>query len=171
MSRVQRSSQMVPRPTATQHSSLLIQKIRAAAADPCGEEEGDCNVGGGGGGVGPIARRGREGRISPLHHKKSRNLMSNFAQHRVRTHSPSPTPSPILSKVKNQSLFKLRLRSLSRERARRRGEEICFGTNFVLPAPPPLRQYPVGTDGEGERTPSLRSLLAPPCHYDPSSSA
>ena len=39
---------MVPRPTTpTQHTQLLIQKIRAAAAaaDPCGEEEeGDCSA-------------------------------------------------------------------------------------------------------------------------------
>ena len=67
-----------------------------------------------------------EGRISPIHHKKSRNLMSNFAQHRVRPHSHSP--SSILSKVKNQSLFKLRSCSRGEEGERRfvSGQTLSF---------------------------------------------
>ena len=64
-----------------------------------------------------------EGRISPIHHKKSRNLMSNFAQHRVRPHfSPSPRstfPPPFCrkSKIKVSSSC-----ALSREEKKGRGD-------------------------------------------------
>ena len=127
---------------AAQHCSLLVQKIRAAAAtDPCGEE-GDCRLWRWWGSW--LHCMGKEGerRISCPHHKKSRNLMSNFAQHRVV--GAAYSSFPLLSPTHSVESQKIKVSSScvyceqkggegERERERKRGS-FCFGTNFVLPA-------------------------------------
>ena len=108
---------------AAQHCSLLVQKIRAAAAtDPCGEE-GDCRLWRWWGSW--LHCMGKEGerRISCPHHKKSRNLMSNFAQHRVRSLSPSVVES---QKIKVSSSCVLASKRGERER------EVHFGSGQTL---------------------------------------
>ena len=115
MSRVQRSSQMVPR------------RNTARSLAPRTKDKSDRPLWGGRMySLGELGLRcmeerggGERRRISCPHHKKSRNLMSNFAQHRVR--SP-PLLTPILCrKSENQSLFKLS------KRGERRGAHFVSG--------------------------------------------
>ena len=146
---------------AAQHCSLLVQKIRAAAAtDPCGEE-GDCRLWRWWGSW--LHCMGKEGerRISCPHHKKSRNLMSNFAQHRVVEAAYSSFP--LLSPTHSVESQKIKVSSScvyceqkggegEREREREKERFILFRDKLCPSGAAALRQYP--------------ATIRPPNHQD-----